>query len=91
MAKVTIHEPGGTKTFDCDSNTTVYDAAEKAGVELPASCVSGSCGACEADLISGEIQMEHYSALTEEEVAEGKILTCQAICKSDEIEIRYDN
>ncbi|MCB0422511.1 MAG: 2Fe-2S iron-sulfur cluster binding domain-containing protein [Bdellovibrionales bacterium] len=91
MATVVIHQASGTQKFECDDTMTIYDAAEKAGLDLPASCVSGSCGACEAQLISGKVDMEYYSALTDEEVEEGKILTCQSLCKSDVVEIRYDD
>ncbi len=57
---------------------SVVEAAERAGVILPASCRGGSCGACHATA-SGPYQLgEHSQAvLPAEEAARGGVLLCR--------------
>ncbi|CAM9810076.1 unnamed protein product, partial [Choristocarpus tenellus] len=39
----------------CDAETTLLEAAMDAGVELPSSCMSGSCLTCPGKLVSGRV------------------------------------
>src|SRR5690348_18407172 len=64
---------------------TVLDAARRAGLALPYSCLSGVCGSCKATLVSGDC---HYPrnpprALNAAEVAHRQVLLCQAVPRSD--------
>ncbi len=67
--EVTQHHPG----------TTVLQAARQAGLAPPSSCEAGSCATCMARVHEGAVTMQVNDALTDEEVAEGWILTCQSI------------
>lgn len=64
---------------------TILDAALAADVPYPHGCRSGSCGACKARLLDGQVQMQPWSpeALREDEAAEGLILACRARPRSD--------
>lgn len=44
--KVTLNMPTGSQTFDVDEETSIFDAAEMAGIELPSGCRGGACGSC---------------------------------------------
>ncbi len=72
------------RAFSAAPGRSVLDAALAAGLNLPHSCKAGNCGACRALLLKGNI---HYSrqplALSEDEIAEGMILLCQAHARSD--------
>ena len=73
------------KRFDVESGETVLDAARRAGLALPYSCLSGVCGSCKATLISGECDYPNNppNALNAAEVARHQVLLCQATALSD--------
>jgi ring-1,2-phenylacetyl-CoA epoxidase subunit PaaE len=59
-------------------------------VDVPFSCKGGVCCTCRAKLIEGKVSMKVNYALTEEEVAEGFILTCQAHPLTPVVIVDYD-
>ena len=80
---VTLQANG--KRFDVADGESVLDAARRAGLALPYSCLAGACGSCKATLLSGEC---HYpnnppNALNAAEVARHQVLLCQAVPRSD--------
>ena len=50
--KIKIIWPNNHETFVSDGDDWFY-SAEKAGLEIPTGCLTGSCGACEID-VNGE-------------------------------------
>lgn len=80
---VTLQANG--KRFDVEDDECVLDAARRAGLALPYSCLAGVCGSCKATLLSGDC---HYprnppSALNAAELARHQVLLCQAVPRSD--------
>lgn len=55
---------------------TVHAAASKLGLHIPKACGMGICGTCRVELKSGEVEMEHNGGITDEDVADGFILSC---------------
>jgi ferredoxin-NADP reductase len=72
----TIEFVNSARRVDCDSDTTVLDAAFDAGVSVPSSCSEGACGTCKSTLISGEVEMNHAGGIRPKEIAAGKFLPC---------------
>jgi len=68
---------------------TVLEAARRAGLQPPSSCESGICASCLAKVTEGEAIMRHNEVLNEEELAEGLILTCQALPASPVLKVEY--
>jgi len=68
----------------------ILDAAMEQGADLPFSCKGGVCATCKAKVIKGNVEMDVSHGLTEQEIKEGMILTCQAHPISDEVEIDFD-
>ncbi len=64
------------RSIECDSTTTVLDAAASAGLTLPASCGEGLCGTCKTTLLSGSVEMDHAGGIRPREIADRKILLC---------------
>jgi ferredoxin len=69
---------------------TILEAARRAGLSPPFACQSGNCATCMAHLESGEVRMRANNILSDDEVEEGWVLTCQSIPLSREVVIDYD-
>ncbi|TFV59983.1 ferredoxin--NADP reductase [Mycobacterium sp. PS03-16] len=60
------------------------------GLDAPFSCREGHCGACAVLKKSGEVDMEINDVLEPADLDEGLILGCQAVPRSDSVEVTYD-
>ncbi len=89
MAEVTLVLDGKEHTIEVGSET-ILEAALKAGVDAPFSCRSAICSTCMAQLIEGEVKMDMNHVLTDEELDEGFIVTCQSHPTTDKVKISYD-
>lgn len=64
--------------IDLHSGESLLDAALRAGLDVPYSCMEGVCTACMAQVREGKINFPEDTTLTERDSSEGKTLTCQA-------------
>ncbi len=89
-----------TVTYIVDDQTTVLEAPTKKSIletamendlDPPYSCQGGICSSCIARITEGTAQMRQNQILTESEVAEGLILTCQAHATSATLTVDYDD
>jgi len=72
---------------EASSDKTILDNLKD--FDIPWSCLEGHCSSCMCKLISGDVETLNNLALTDKEVENGYILTCQSYAKSD-IEIDFD-
>lgn len=89
--KITVLVDGDETTFEMSQKQTVLEAALKQGLDAPYSCQGGICSSCLARITSGTAVMKKNTILTDSEIAEGLVLTCQAHPTSDSISIDYDD
>ncbi|MEZ4884498.1 MAG: 2Fe-2S iron-sulfur cluster-binding protein [Chitinophagales bacterium] len=69
---------------------TILAACLKQDLDVPFMCESGVCTTCRASLLEGQVDMKVDYALTESEIKEGYILTCQAIPVSTSVSVNFD-
>ncbi len=89
--KITVLVDAEETTFEMSQKQTILEAALKKGLDAPYSCQGGICSSCIARIKSGTATMKKNAILTDDEIAEGLILTCQAHPTSATIEIDYDD
>ncbi|CRI59547.1 ferredoxin-NADP reductase [Pseudomonas sp. 2848] len=79
---------GSDKSIRVAPGETVHAAAAKVGLMIPKACGMGICGTCKVLKLGGEVEMEHNGGITEEDEAEGYILSCCSVPKGD-VRIEY--
>ena len=73
---VTLNGVGYSSPIKVNKGETILKAAMNSNVELPYSCRSGMCSSCKAKCTSGGVKMLDGHILSDEEVADGYVLTC---------------
>lgn len=77
--------------FEMSKEQSILEAALKEDIDAPYSCQGGICSSCIARITEGEATMRQNNILTDGEVADGLILTCQAHPTTDKIVVDYDD
>jgi ring-1,2-phenylacetyl-CoA epoxidase subunit PaaE len=90
-SKITIMVDDEETTFEMSQKQTILDAALKQGLDAPYSCQGGICSSCLARVTVGTAQMTKNAILTDKEIADGLILTCQAHPTSATLSVDYDD
>jgi ferredoxin-NADP reductase len=78
IAEMTVQHP-----------VSILHQAMKEGIALPYSCESGQCGSCAARCTSGHVWIAYNEILTERELNQGLILTCQGFPFGGDVELEY--
>ncbi len=87
--EVQIILDGSEHTVTVPPDTVILDAAIKADIDPPYSCKSGICTTCRAKLYSGKVKMDEREGLSDSEIDDGYILTCQSHPLTDDVKIEY--
>lgn len=90
-SKITVMVDDEETTFEMSQKQTILEAALKQGLDAPYSCQGGICSSCLCRVTSGTAEMKKNSILTDKEIAEGLILSCQAHPTSETIYVDYDD
>ena len=90
-AQVEIILDGMRTSFPLNTKKeTILEAALNLGLDAPYSCKGGVCSTCRAKVLEGSVHMKNNLTLTDKEVEEGYILTCQSHPTSEKLQISYD-
>lgn len=88
--EVTIELGRSTVTAPYRAGNTLLQTARLAGLKAPSSCETGSCGTCMAQVVEGSARMLNNDALDDDEIAEGWVVTCQALPTSRTVRVVYE-
>ncbi|MDT0558079.1 ferredoxin--NADP reductase [Ichthyenterobacterium sp. W332] len=91
MAEIKVIVDDESFEFNMNNSKTILEAALKQDIDAPYSCQGGICSSCIARVTEGTAEMRQNNILTDGEVAEGLILTCQAQPTSSKIIVDYDD
>ncbi|MET4000048.1 ferredoxin--NADP reductase [Marinobacterium sp. MBR-109] len=89
QAQISIELDGQHYELQCQGDETILDAAEKAGIDLPYSCMAGMCASCMCEVTEGEVKLLHNDVLDERDLSRGLTLTCQAVPRTAKVSLKY--
>ena len=91
MSKIELKLDDEDFSFDLlGDDVSILDAAIDNDIDVPYSCRGAVCSTCKAKVLEGDVVMEMNYSLSDEEVAEGYVLTCQSHPSSEKVKIDYD-
>ncbi len=88
---VEVTVDGETASLEMDAKTILLDAIIKADIDAPYSCQGGVCSSCICKVTKGSATMIKNQILTDSEIADGLVLSCQAMVTSAEIAVDFDD
>ncbi len=89
--KITILLDDEETSFEMSQKQTLLEAALKQSLDAPYSCQGGICSSCIARVTEGKAEMKKNQILTDDEIEEGLVLTCQAHPVTPTIKVDYDD
>lgn len=81
---------GNEYNIQVEEGQTILDAAIEAEIDPPFACRVAACCTCKAKVLSGEVRMDDDDPLSEEEIEEGFVLTCQSHPLTQNVIVSYD-
>lgn len=88
--KVKVEVYGKQHEITVKPGETILSAAQDAGLEPPYSCTVGVCTTCRAKVLTGKVRMDEREGLSDAEIAEGYVLTCQSHPLTGNVELIYE-
>lgn len=89
--EITIMVDDEETTFEMSQKRTILEAALDQDLDAPYSCQGGICSSCIAKITEGAATMRQNNILTDGEVADGLVLTCQAHPTTETITVDFDD
>jgi ring-1,2-phenylacetyl-CoA epoxidase subunit PaaE len=90
-AKITLLLDKEEYIFDMSQKNIILEAALDKDIDAPYSCQGGVCSSCIARLTEGKVNMLQNNILTDSDINEGLILTCQAQPITSTVILNYDD
>lgn len=87
-AKVSAKLFGQIYQFETQEGKTILQSGLVQDIPLPFSCQSGLCGMCKMKCTEGKVVMKSNQVLTEKDLRDGYILTCQSLPQTQKITIK---
>jgi ferredoxin-NADP reductase len=68
---------------EVDASTSVLNALQAAGLDLPSSCEEGMCGTCETRIVTGDVEHRDSVLSVAEQQANESLMICVSRSRSD--------
>jgi ring-1,2-phenylacetyl-CoA epoxidase subunit PaaE len=81
---------GEEYAIEVEEGETILDAALRQDIDPPYACQMGICTTCRARLHSGKVEMDEREGLTDDEIKQGFILTCQSHPSAPGVVVEYE-
>ncbi|QMU63284.1 MAG: 2Fe-2S iron-sulfur cluster binding domain-containing protein [Flavobacteriaceae bacterium] len=91
LTEITVLLDDDETSFTMNQADTILAASLRKGIDPPYSCEGGICSSCIAKVTEGKAIMDKNTVLTDREVKEGFILTCQAHPTTSKIKVDFDD
>ena len=91
QTEITVILDDDTESFVMDKGSPILTACLDQGLDAPYSCQGGICSTCIARITEGKAEMRKNQILTDEEIEEGLVLTCQAHPVTPTVTVDYDD
>ena len=91
VASVRVMLDGETHEVQVSKEDFLLDSLLEQGIDAPYSCQGGSCSSCICKITEGSADMARNQVLTDNEIASGFVLSCQAKITSTTIAVDFDS
>ena len=91
QTEITVVLDDEETTFTMSQTSDILAESLRNKIDAPYSCQGGICSSCIAKVTEGKAVMVKNSILTDEELEEGFILTCQAHPTTPTITVDFDD
>jgi ring-1,2-phenylacetyl-CoA epoxidase subunit PaaE len=89
--EITVILNNQTHKISGDADEFVLDLLLEEGIDAPYSCQGGTCSSCICKIKEGSAEMERNQVLTDREIVDGFLLSCQAKATSAALTIDFDD
>jgi len=90
LSEITVILDDEQHSFTMRRDETLLDVMLKNDIDAPYSCQGGICSSCVGLIQEGEVKMRKNAILTDDEVADGLALTCQACPTTAKVQVNFD-
>ncbi len=90
-SEITVILDDEKTTFQMSQKEPILNAILNQNLDAPYSCQGGVCSSCLGRVTQGEAIMEKNAILTDSEIEEGLVLTCQAHPTTSKITLDFDD
>ena len=88
---ISIIKSGSVSSFQMDSDEkNILDMGISYGADLPFACKSGVCSTCKCMVREGKVSMDVNYGLSDEEVEQGYVLSCQSYPITQKVVMDFD-
>lgn len=89
QAQLQVEIEGHHYEVNVSAKQTLLEAMKAHQIEVPHLCEAGVCGACACHIDDGKVEMINNIALSQEEVEQGQVLTCQSVARTERVKLKF--